>query len=76
MTDTMIAIPVDAATARVYLTASPTDQQKMQILLRLRLRELADLPRQALPEIMDEIGAKAEARGLTPEILEDLLRDQ
>ncbi len=76
MADTTIAIPVDAATAQVYLAASPAEQQKIQVLLRLRLRELADMPRQSLRQIMDEVGAKAEARGLTPEILEDLLRDE
>ena len=68
--------PVDAATARIYLAASPADQQKIQILLRFRLRELADMLRQSLSEIMDEIGAKAQERGLTPDILEELLRDE
>jgi hypothetical protein len=76
MVDTTISIPVDAATARIYLAASPTEQQKLQLLLRLRLRELTDMPRQSLREVMDDIGAKAEARGLTPEILADLLRDE
>jgi hypothetical protein len=28
-----------------------------------------------LKEVMDEIGRNAEARGLTPEVLESLLRD-
>jgi hypothetical protein len=76
MTDTVITIPVDADTARVYREASAEDQKKIQILLRLRLRELAELPGSSLREIMDSIGAKAEARGLTPEILETLLRDE
>jgi len=76
MADTTISIPVDAATARIYLAASPIEQQKMQMLLRLRLRELADMPRQPLREVMDEIGAKAEAQGLTPEILAGLLRGE
>ncbi|MFZ1754071.1 MAG: hypothetical protein WAU10_10015 [Caldilineaceae bacterium] len=74
--DTTISIPLDATTAQVYFAASSHDQQKMQILLRLRLRELADLPRQSLSEVMDGIGAQAEARGLTAEILEDILRDE
>lgn len=74
MADTTISIPVDAATAQIYLTASPDDQHKIQMLLRLRLRELAEMPRQSRREVMDEIGAKAEARGLTPDMLEDLLR--
>lgn len=76
MTETTIAIPVDAVTAQVYLTASPADQQKMQVLLGLRLRELTEMPRQSLSEVMDEIGAKAQANGLTPEILEGLLCDE
>ncbi|MDQ7783089.1 MAG: hypothetical protein RDU20_09430 [Desulfomonilaceae bacterium] len=76
MSETLITIPVDAETARVYDTASPEDRKKMQILLRLRLRELARLPTGSLAEIMDDIGAKAQQRGLTPEILEALLRDE
>jgi hypothetical protein len=66
MIDTVIPIPVDAETARVYREASAEDQKKIQLLLRLRLRELAELPSGSLAEIMDEIGTKAEARGLTP----------
>lgn len=44
--------------------------------LRLRLRELAELPTNSLIEIMDDIGAKTRARGMTPEILEDLLSEE
>jgi hypothetical protein len=76
MIDTVIPIPVDAETARVYHEASAENQKKIQLLLRLRLRELAELPSGSLAELMDEIGTKAEARGLTPEILESLLRDE
>ncbi|MCZ7571385.1 MAG: hypothetical protein M5U01_22800 [Ardenticatenaceae bacterium] len=76
MIDTVIPIPVDAETARVYREASAEDQKKIQLLLRLRLRELADLPSGSLADIMDEIGTKAEARGLTADILERLLRDE
>jgi hypothetical protein len=76
MSETIITLPIDAETARVYHTASPEDRKKIQILLRLRLRELAELPTGSLVEIMDDIGAKAQARGLTPEIFEVLLRDE
>ena len=71
-----ITIPVDAETARAYHTASPDDQKKILLLLRLRLRELTALPTDSLVEIMEDIGTKAEARGLTPEILEALLHDE
>jgi len=76
MLEAAITIPVDAETARAYQSASPDEQKKIQLLLRLRLRELAALPTESLVEIMDDIGAKAEARGLTPEILETLLHDK
>ncbi len=76
MPEVAITIPVDAETARAYHAASPDEQKKIQLLLRLRLRELAALPTDSLIQIMDDIGAKAEARGLTPEILESLLHDE
>lgn len=76
MSETIIALPVDAETARVYHTASSEDRKKIQVLLRLRLRELTEPPSSSLAEIMDDIGAKAQARGLTPEILKDLLHDE
>jgi hypothetical protein len=56
--------------------ASAEDRRKLQLLLRLRLRELTGSPARPLKEIMDEIGRCAEARGLTPELLESLLSDE
>jgi hypothetical protein len=44
----------------------------LRVLLSLWLREFAVSPR-PLKVIMDEISEKAQARGLTPEILESLL---
>ncbi|MGO9020137.1 MAG: hypothetical protein ACLQVJ_17510 [Syntrophobacteraceae bacterium] len=76
MPKAIITIPVDAETARAYHTATPDEQKKIQLLLRLRMRELAELPKNSLIEIMDDIGAKAEARGLTPAILEALLHGE
>jgi hypothetical protein len=35
-----------------------------------------DTPSITLNQLMDEIGAEAEAQGLTPEILETLLSDE
>lgn len=75
MSQLTITLPVDATTAQRYAAASPGERQKMHVLLRLRLREYVDMPPQSLQAVMDEIGANAHARGLTPEILEDLLRD-
>jgi hypothetical protein len=76
MTNIVISIPVDAATALAYSQASVEEQKKIQLLLRLRIRELFVQPNVPLQQIMDDIGAKAEARGLTSDILETLLRDE
>lgn len=76
MTNAAISIPVDAATALAYRQASVEEQKKIQLLLRLHVRELFAQPDVSLQQIMDDIGAKAEERGLTPEILETLLGDE
>jgi hypothetical protein len=71
-----ISLEVDADTARAFSEASVDDRRKLQLLLRLRLRELTARPARPLKEVMDEMGRYAEAHGLTPEILESLLRDE
>jgi hypothetical protein len=76
MLDTTISIPVDATIALAYSQAPAEAQQKIQMLLQLRARELCTPSNLSLPQIMDDIGAKAEERGLTPEILEALLLDE
>jgi len=71
-----ISLEVDADSARAFAAASMEEQRKLQLLLSLRLRELMSRPVRPLKEVMDEIGRKAEARGLTPEIVDSLLRDE
>jgi hypothetical protein len=76
MRDTTISIPVDPAIALAYSQAPAEEQRKIQMLLQLRVRELFAPTNRSLPQIMDDIGAKAEASGLTPQILETLLCDE
>lgn len=71
-----ISITVDADAARSFFEASPEERRKMEILLGLRLRELTSTDARSLKEIMDEIGSQAEAKGITPEIVESMLRDE
>ena len=71
-----ITIGVDEAAARAYAGASPDEQKKLQLLLSLRLQELMSTQGKSLKTVMSEIGQTAESRGLTPEILENLLRDE
>lgn len=73
MSTESITITVDADAAHSFCDASPDRRRKMEILLGLRLRELTSKDARSLKEIMDEIGAQAEARGLTPQALESML---
>jgi hypothetical protein len=76
MAYTTISLEVDADVARAYSSAPPKDRRKLQLLLGLRLRELTAHHARPLKEVMDDIGRQAEARGLSPEILELLLKEE
>ena len=71
-----ITIEVDDSAARAFSAASPEEQRKLQLLLSLRLQELTASPARTLQEVMDDISIEAEAKGLTPEILETLLSEE
>ena len=72
MTTATITIQLDPEAARIYTKASREDKKKLQLLLSLWLREFG-IPTKPLEALMDEISAKAQARGLTPEVLAALL---
>jgi hypothetical protein len=76
MSTKAISIAVDADAAQSFCEASAEERRKLELLLRLRLRELTVGRVRPLREIMDEIGADAEAKGLTPEMLESMLREK
>ena len=76
MSTTTITIQVDTEAAKAFAEALPEEQRKMQLLLSLRLQDLTTPQEKSLQTVMDEIGARAEARGLTPEILKSLLDDK
>ena len=67
-----ITIQVDPEAARAYQDAPPADQEEMRALLSLFLRDLANAGPVTLKEIMSDVSKRARARGLTPEILEDV----
>ncbi len=73
MSTATISIDVDAESARAFQEASSDDRRTLEVLLGLRLRELTAEPAKPLKVLMGEIGNRAAARGLTPEILESLL---
>lgn len=76
MATSTISIEVDADAARAFAQASAEQKRKLQLLLSLRLRELTAGPIRPMKQIMDEIGNRAEALGLTPEILESLVHEE
>ncbi len=69
-----ITIPLDAETARAYKSAAPAEKHKIEALLSLWMRELATGEYASLAEVLDEVGRKAKARGLTAETLDSLLK--
>jgi hypothetical protein len=76
MPTAVIPIEVDAESARAFAEATDEQRRKLQLLLSLRLRELTAGPTRSLGEIMDDAGQRARDQGLTPELLESLLRDE
>jgi len=74
MANETITIPLDPETARAYNSASPTEKRKMQALLSLWLRELAVTESLSLQQVLNEVGSKGRERGLTPEILDSILK--
>lgn len=71
-----ITINVDPEAARIFKNASPEQRRKLEVLISLQLRSSSQQPERSLTEVMDEIGRKAQERGLTPQILDVILNNQ
>ena len=69
-----ITIPVDSEIKTAFEQATPETLQKLTTLLNLLFKD--QQKEQTLTEVMAEISDKAQARGLTPEILESILADE
>jgi hypothetical protein len=70
-----ITIRVAPDAARVFNTVPEDQQRKLEALLSLRLIEVAQQD-EALEVVIRDISRKVQARGLTPEILESILKDE
>jgi hypothetical protein len=71
-----ITLQLDSEAARVFKAARPEEKKKMEALLGLWLKEIATTDNLSLKEVMDDIGRKAQERGLTSEILESILNEE
>ena len=70
-----ITIRVDPESARAYEAATPEERRKIDLLLGLRLKQVTS-PADSLARVMREISEKAQARGLTEDTLDEMLRDE
>jgi hypothetical protein len=69
-----ITLRVSPEAAQAYRRATPQEQLKLEALVNLQL--LGQLqPRRTLDAIISDMSLQAQERGLTPEALADLLRD-
>ena len=75
MTTATINMELDADIASIYTEAPVEDRNKMRVLWGVLLREYKEAP-MSLIDVMNKIGAKARARGLTPEILDSILNEE
>jgi hypothetical protein len=71
----VITIPVDAETAKAFKLASEAKKKKIEIFLRIQLKNALDST-DSLQQVMNEMGREAQANGLTPEILQSILEDE
>jgi hypothetical protein len=69
-----ITIRVDPDAARAYRATTDEQRRKLDLLLSLRLQDALN-PSGSLQDLMRDISRKAQERGLTPEILESILRE-
>ena len=76
MTLATIRVPLDDRTASAYSAASPEKQALLHGMLGYFVQQFVDSTPESLFALMDEISQEAEANGLTPDILESILKDE
>lgn len=69
-----ISVRVDPRAAQAFNALSEEERRKLELLLSLRVLE-ATQTTESLEEVMRRISRNARQRGLTPEILTDMLND-
>lgn len=72
---TTIRIPIPDSLARIYESASEEDKRKAQWLIELVLQDLFRTQTESFQDVVRDISQRAAERGMTPEILEELLKD-
>ena len=70
-----ITIRVSPETAEAYRGSDETVRRRLDALMELRLRDVLQST-ESLTDLMRVIGRNAQARGITPEILESILNEE
>jgi hypothetical protein len=73
MSTERITLEIDSEAAQVFKSASFEEQEKLQALLGIWLKEYVRANVPGLKETMDEMSRSAQGRGLTPERLKNIL---
>ena len=74
MTD-QITVSVDTDVAELYRASSAGERRKLDLLVSLRLRDVAESGR-SLEDVVRKVSRNAQRRGLTEEILQSLLAEE
>ena len=69
-----ITLEIDSEAARTLNSVSAEVRERWLVLFGIWLKQYAKADGASLEQAMNEIGEKAKNRGLTPEILESILR--
>ena len=70
-----ITVTVDSDVAAKYRSVSEDERRKLDLLVNLRLLDATE-PGRPLQEVMLEISRNAQRRGLTQEILNEILAEE
>ncbi|MBC7815174.1 MAG: hypothetical protein H7175_28710 [Burkholderiales bacterium] len=73
--DNDISVSIGPELAEFYRNASAEDQARLQRIFESLVGEMSKMDIPTLGKVMDSISDNAQAQGLTPEILEELLVD-
>lgn len=73
MSTQALTLQIDTEVVAAFKSAPVEEQEKLTLLVNALLRESAKSDVSSLKQVMDDIGQKAQGRGLTPEILDSIL---
>jgi hypothetical protein len=71
-----ITLQIEVDAARAFRSASADEQEKLQTLMGVLLKQYAKTDATSLKRTMDEIGERAREKGLTPELLDSILKGE